>query len=138
MSELTQTQLTALVTAYGQAAARAARAPRNTSAARCAFEVENAACASLLAAIGALVADREKLAGWQPIETAPKDTEVFIGAFVDEEFHFGRSVFFYEQGNEFEGETWSGWVWSIDDCSESVAEHPTHWMPIPAAPEVQS
>lgn len=61
MSELTQTQLNALVTAYGAAAARAARAPRNTSAARCAFEAENAACASLLAAIGALVKERDEV-----------------------------------------------------------------------------
>lgn len=71
---------------------------------------------------------------WQPIATAPKDTEVFIGAFIDEEFHFGRSVLFYEQGNEFEGETWHGWVWSVDDCSDSVAESPTHWMPLPVPP----
>ena len=62
MSELTQTYLNSLVTAYGAAAARAARAPRNTSAARYAFEIENEACASLLTAIGSLVADREKLA----------------------------------------------------------------------------
>lgn len=61
MSELTQTYLSRLVTDYGAAAARAARAPRNTSAARSAFEVENAACASLLAAIGALVAERDRL-----------------------------------------------------------------------------
>ena len=61
MSELTQTYLNRLVTDYGAAAARAAQAPRNTSAARYAFEVENAACASLLAAIGGLVKERDEL-----------------------------------------------------------------------------
>lgn len=76
--------------------------------------------------------------GWMPIETAPTDTEILIGAFIDGEWHWGRSVRFYESANEFEGETFSGWVWSIDDVSESVAESPTHWrnQPLPPAPSV--
>lgn len=61
MSELTKTQLNALVLTYGQAAARTARAPRNSSAARYAVEIEDAACASLLAAVGALVKERDEL-----------------------------------------------------------------------------
>lgn len=72
---------------------------------------------------------------WQPIETAPKETEVFIGRFIDGVFKFGRSEMFYEQANEFEGETFSGWVWSEDECSSSVAENPTHWMLIPKPPK---
>ena len=71
---------------------------------------------------------------WQPIETAPKETEIFIGRFIDGEFKFGRSEMFYEQANEFEGETFSGWVWSEDDCSSLIAENPTHWMALPEAP----
>lgn len=71
---------------------------------------------------------------WQPIETAPKDKEVFIGAFVDGEWVFGRSICFYEIGNEFEGEFYRGWFWSADDCLKSVAEEPTHWMPLPKPP----
>ena len=71
---------------------------------------------------------------WQPIETSPKKTEVFIGSFIDGEFRFGRSEMFYEHANEFEGETWSGWIWSIDDCDEPIAECPTHWMPLPKPP----
>lgn len=41
----------------------------------------------------------------------------------------------WEQGNELAGEYWSGWVWSEEDCcSSSVADCPTHWMPLPKAP----
>ena len=75
---------------------------------------------------------------WRPIETAPKNKEVFIGAFIDGEFHFGKSVRYYERGNEFEGEFYHGWYWSIDDVSESVADNPTHWMPLPPAPAIAS
>lgn len=71
---------------------------------------------------------------WLPIETAPKETEVLIGAWIDGAFKWGRSECFYDSGNELEGEPVGGWVWSIDDCSDSVAENPTHWMPRPDAP----
>ena len=71
---------------------------------------------------------------WQPIETAPKETEIFIGRFIDGKFRFGKAVCFYEVGNEFEGEFYRGWFWSIDDVCESVAECPTHWMPLPKPP----
>ena len=71
---------------------------------------------------------------WQPIETAPKNVEIFIGSFIDEVFVFGKAVCFYEIGNELEGEFYRGWFWSIDDVCESVAECPTHWMPLPKPP----
>ena len=71
---------------------------------------------------------------WRDIETAPKNIEIFIGSFIDEVFVFGKSVCFYEVGNEFEGEFYRGWFWSIDDVCESVAECPTHWMPLPKPP----
>ena len=76
----------------------------------------------------------QRVAKWQPISTAPKDEEVFIGAFIDGEFRFGKAVCFYEHGNEFEGEFYRGWFWSIDDVCESVADCPTHWMPLPKPP----
>ena len=77
----------------------------------------------------------EKANGWRPIATAPKETEVLIGAFIDGKFKWGRSELLYEHANVFEGETFSGWVWSIDYVSDSVAESPTHWQPLPPAPE---
>jgi hypothetical protein len=70
--------------------------------------------------------------GWQPIETAPRETLIFIGGFIDGKFKFGKSEMFYEQANEFAGETFSGWVWSED---EFCIQEPTHWMPLPAAPK---
>lgn len=72
---------------------------------------------------------------WQPIETAPKDEEVFIGRCIDGEFRFGKSVCFWYDGNEMEGEYFHGYVWSIDDVSESIADAPSYWMPLPAAPQ---
>ena len=80
----------------------------------------------------------QRVAEWQPISTAPKETEIFIGRFIDGKFMFGKSVLFYEQGNEFEGEFYRGWYWSIDDVYESVAECPTHWMPLPKPPAIDA
>jgi len=77
----------------------------------------------------------EKSNGWRPIATVPKETEVLIGAFIDGKFKWGRSELYYEHANELEGETFSGWVWSIDYVNDSVAEFPTHWQPLPTAPE---
>ena len=84
----------------------------------------------LEAELTALKAENE----WQPIETAPKETEIFIGRFIDGVFRFGRSELCYEHANEFAGETWSGWLWSIDNCNESIADCPTHWKPLPKPP----
>ena len=71
---------------------------------------------------------------WRDIETAPKETEIFIGRFIDGKFRFCRSALIYEHANEFAGETWSGWLWSIDDCNDSIADCPTHWMLLPKPP----
>lgn len=68
---------------------------------------------------------------WHHIETSPRNKEVFIGAFIDGEFKFGKSIRFYARGNDIEGEYWHGWFWSNDDVDESVAECPSHWMPLP-------
>ena len=75
---------------------------------------------------------------WRDIETAPKETEIFIGRFIDGKFMFAKSALFYEQGNEFEGEFYRGWYWSIDDVYNSVAECPTHWMPLPKPPAIDA
>lgn len=71
---------------------------------------------------------------WLPIETAPKDTEVFIGRWEGSTFEWGRSIQFYEDANEFEGETFSGWLWASDDCGDSVADDPQLWRPLVALP----
>lgn len=71
---------------------------------------------------------------WMPIESAPDDKEVLIGRWIDGAFKWGRSMRYYDRGNEMAGDPACGWVWSIDDCNESVAEDPTCWMPLPEDP----
>lgn len=94
------------------------------------------ATADMLTKMGTEIEDLQGVPkeGWKPIETAPREQEVFIGAFIDGKFKFGRSEQFYEQANVMEGETFSGWVWSVDDCSESIAEKPEFWTPLLRAP----
>lgn len=71
-----------------------------------------------------------KTEGWRPIETAPRD---------------GTRVDLWQQGHRFtdafwdEGEEW----WCIDSrysdgepCPLAVSPEPTHWMPLPAPPNV--
>lgn len=60
---------------------------------------------------------------WKPIEAAPKD---------------GTDILIWSQ-NEY----WIGlWLKSkccfVDDCYEIFEEPPTHWMPLPTAPTVET
>ena len=71
--------------------------------------------------------------GWQPIATAPKDHDGLLltdGNQVSQ----GGWVSQLDQGADYEGQSGApspGW-WSVDGI-----EKPTHWMPLPAPPEVQ-
>lgn len=65
---------------------------------------------------------REILPVWQPIEIAPKDTEILVtGA-----KRIGTCVAHNDSRDGWETETSSEWV--------SIYT-PTHWMPLPKAPE---
>jgi hypothetical protein len=73
--------------------------------------------AALLAARQAGREEERRAAGWQPIETAPRD-----GAFVliaCDEVYVAR----YDAENDL-------WYFPVDGC----AIDPTHWMPLPAPP----
>lgn len=72
---------------------------------------------------------------WQPIETAPKETEILVGRYVDKEWRICQSGHYYEPGNYLENEP-PGWFWSCDWDNGSVTddEGPTHWMPLPEPP----
>jgi hypothetical protein len=80
---------------------------------------------SLLASPGKAEAER-----WQPIETAPRDREIW--AFNGEQ---GRMQ--WSEGSADNGEGWALWVWCDQLLSDADPdpEQPTHWMPLPAAPD---
>lgn len=73
---------------------------------------------------------------WQPIATAPKETELLVGRFVNDEWRICQSGFYFDAGNEREGEP-AYWFWHCDWDNGSVTDNegPTHWMPLPAEPE---
>lgn len=62
--------------------------------------------------------------GWQPIETAPRDGAVFLALEDGEYYGCARSEC---------GDFWVGY------CGQPVVYtlEPTHWMPLPAAPEAE-
>ena len=73
--------------------------------------------------------------GWQPITTAPKETELLVGRNVNGEWRICQSGFYFDAGNEREGEP-AYWFWHCDWDNGGVTENegPTHWMPLPAGP----
>jgi len=75
----------------------------------------------------ALAAQVQDVAGWQPIETAPHDTNVLL-AWTDSTLPCGWKM---EAGM-------ASWGWRRDGVS-NMSEHgqATHWMPLPAAPARQ-
>jgi hypothetical protein len=66
--------------------------------------------------------------GWQPIETAPKDTDVLIYRIA----RYGPMIpivaALFHNGEE------AGWC-TFDHDSDWIEGKPTHWMPLPPAPE---
>ena len=78
----------------------------------------------------------EAVAGWRPIETAPKDGTRFIG-WDGEEVFLCHSQKFYEKWPHQEGGPTfrHGWVgvyeYSIDQ------KRPIGWIPLPPAPEAE-
>lgn len=72
---------------------------------------------------------------WLSIETAPKETEILVGRYVNDDWRICQSGFYYDRGNEFEGER-PYWYWSCDWDKGGVTDDdgPTHWMPLPEAP----
>jgi hypothetical protein len=66
--------------------------------------------------------------GWQPIEEAPRDREIW--AFNGEQ---GRMMW-------SEGDGWALWVWVDELLSDAdpSPDQPTHWMPLPSAPQQAS
>lgn len=75
------------------------------------------------------------LGAWLLIETAPKETELLVGRWVNNEWRVCQSGFYFDDGDERHGEP-AHWFWHCDWDKGGVTsgEGPTHWMTLPAAP----
>lgn len=85
----------------------------------------------------------EVVAGWQPIETAPKDGTLFL-CWVEavqygetdegQQYQIDVSQTDFCQWQSFEEAPDGGW---FEPCCGHISDHQrvTHWMPLPAAPE---
>jgi hypothetical protein len=65
--------------------------------------------------------------GWQPIETAPNDKRIIVWS--GQEMyaaHWARNPF-------TDDEAWIVAAWG-DEGDQALIKNPTHWMPLPAAP----
>jgi len=67
---------------------------------------------------------------WQPIETAPKDGSKIILARIGEN-EVGKNLGVWWACSGSWSEKYSRWWDGIEPCGFN---HPTHWMPLPAAP----
>lgn len=67
---------------------------------------------------------------WQPIESAPRDGSVIWLYLAGEGYHGPRRC-------DITTGVWtdSGWYVIADGYAGVVSDQPTHWMPLPAAPE---
>lgn len=76
------------------------------------------------------------MSAWQPIETAPKDADVWIIAWD------GNTVLPVMWINDTEFSPYTGWAYASEtwggvlyDGYNEVVTTLTHWMPLPAPPE---
>ena len=69
---------------------------------------------------------------WQPIETAPTNESVLI--FIPNTEHYGEGIYRGLQVDFGTGKRWSvSGLHMGRDCGPDYL--PTHWQPLPAAPE---
>ncbi|MBP2508164.1 hypothetical protein J2855_001799 [Agrobacterium tumefaciens] len=87
-------------------------------------EQDRETLAKIRTMVSALSAQEQDVAGWQPIEAAPHDTNVLL-AWADSTLPCGWKM---EAGM-------ASWGWRRDGVS-NMSEHgqATHWMPLPSAP----
>ena len=93
------------------------------------------ACRALDKAAAAIAALRAALAddGWQPIETAPRDADILVYGLAQV---WTDSCPVFWQGQAGWDEEYASWLTTAhDDKGEPLKVIPTHWMPLPAAPQ---
>jgi len=76
-----------------------------------------------------------EMSQWQPIDTAPKDgTAILVCRNVDADGRYLNEGIFVQRAAWWEGEGW------VVYCSLVKEPHlfftPTHWMPVPATPDI--
>ena len=82
-----------------------------------------------IAALRAALADD----GWQPIETAPRDADILVYGLAQV---WTDSCPVFWQGQAGWDEEYASWLTTAhDDKGEPLKVIPTHWMPLPAAPQ---
>lgn len=81
------------------------------------------------------MAELESRLEWQPIETAPKDTWIFVGRKVGHEWLACKSGYFYEPTTI--DQICDYWYWACDYDHDGITEDegPSHWMPLPEPPK---
>jgi hypothetical protein len=82
--------------------------------------------------------------GWLPIESAPKDGAI-VDLWVASKQRFSEKTIHYRiadakfcrpEDDSLADECWCSWQYKYDEeCLVAISETPTHWMPLPVAPE---
>lgn len=76
--------------------------------------------------------------GWQPIETAPKnEAGEFLGPDILIYYTVNGLPWPAYWGPSADSRVDGAWISHDDDCREFSTEHVTHWMPLPAAPNLE-
>lgn len=72
---------------------------------------------------------------WRPIAEAPRSTELLVGRYVNGEWRICQSGYYFDKGNEREGEQ-SYWYWHCDWDNGGVTDGdgPSHFMELPPEP----
>lgn len=69
---------------------------------------------------------------WQPIETAPKDKDVWVYGLA--KIWVGSCEFEWQGQAGFNGDDGLWWTTSHDSFGAPLMVAPTHWMPLPPPP----
>ena len=75
---------------------------------------------------------------WQPISTAPNETELLVGKWVNDEWRICQSSRHYDEGSYMDNEP-AYWYWASDWDNGGVTddEGPSHWQPLPPPPSTE-
>lgn len=81
----------------------------------------------------ARIAEMEAAQAWRPIETAPKDGTEILAHCPHDQIHAGEPHIIIVRYNSNRHAT--GWYDQSLDGDGRRVDRPTHWMPLPPAPQ---